>query len=493
MWRIFNDSEVEVIGDGVLDVLAKLGFHCDNDEILRAYGEAGAKVDMTTRTALFPRKMMQAFVESLRLEDKSGWYDQLKAENRLNIYSGYQPYGDLPEFKAPPSVYMFHNLSTFFYDDETQARRMGNHADFITLIKLGDMLHPKQGVGHVLNLAGDTPAPIEPLEAALTLLEYSHNPRGVYVHDIRQIEYLQEIEDIFGIKDPYWHWMANICPNSPLKLDKVAAERYVYMLKTGRYPAKLAAMPVAGVNMPVTVGGTVVIVAAEFLALFLAARLMQSRKIPLLGMAISGTMDMHTGGVSFTAFDATMRRLAIWDFFQRWTDVRLTPGPGEWPPTKTPGMVSTLEKAYFAMIVAAFTGYHPDIGVGHIDAGLTISPAQLLLDYEFTEGLRLLEHRPLTKAQLGLDAIMEIGFGLQGDFLSHPHTAEYCRQESWMPELFSRSGLGAAAEVESMQRARTKVKALLAQYRKPTGHEAQVVLARQVLERAKSQLGNHKN
>ena len=38
MWRIFNDGEIEVIGNGVLDVLATLGFHCDNDEILSAYG-----------------------------------------------------------------------------------------------------------------------------------------------------------------------------------------------------------------------------------------------------------------------------------------------------------------------------------------------------------------------------------------------------------------------------------------------------------------------
>ena len=48
------------------------------------------------------------------------------------------------------------------------------------------------------------------------------------------------------------------------------------------------------------------------------------------------------------------------------------------------------------MIAAAFTDYHPDIGMGHIDAGLAISLVQVLLDYEFTEGLKLLEPPPVT-------------------------------------------------------------------------------------------------
>ena len=55
-------------------------------------------------------------------------------------------------------------------------------------------------------------------------------------------------------------------------------------------------------------------------------------------------------------------------------------------------MYCTLEKAYFSMAAAAFTDYHPDIGVRHVDAGLSISPVQVLLDHEFTEGLKLLDY-----------------------------------------------------------------------------------------------------
>ena len=65
-------------------------------------------------------------------------------------------------------------------------------------------------------------------------------PRMGTLHPVTQVRL--EIEEIFGITDPRWHWLANICTTSPLKLDKLAAERYVHMLKTGLYPAKLAAM-----------------------------------------------------------------------------------------------------------------------------------------------------------------------------------------------------------------------------------------------------------
>jgi len=51
------------------------------------------------------------------------------------------------------------------------------------------------------------------------------------VLDVRQIDFLLEIEEILRDHRPRWHWLANICTTSPLKLDKLAAERYVHMLK----------------------------------------------------------------------------------------------------------------------------------------------------------------------------------------------------------------------------------------------------------------------
>jgi trimethylamine:corrinoid methyltransferase-like protein len=487
MFSVLRDVDVEILGDGVLRILEKQGFYCENAEMLNAWEQAGAKVDYATHVACFPQDVMQRFVESLRKEDKTGWFGQLSPEDKQIIYSGYHPYKPDVYFKACEPTYMFHNLSTLYYDDRTGERRTGNKADFIDLIKIGDGVHPGKGMGHALNLS-DTPSEIEPLEAAMIELEYSKNPRGVYVHDVRQIPYLEEIESIFGIRDPYWHWMANICPNSPLKLDRVVSERFVHTVKSGIYPCKLAAMPVAGVNVPATTAGMTVIIAAEFLALWFATRLLQSKKIPLVGLPVLGTMDIKTGAVSFTGFDVAIRRFTVCEFLRKWADVQLAPGPGEWSPTKEPGLYCTMEKAYFAMTAAAFTGHHPEIGVGHIDGGLAISPMQFLLDYEFTQGLSQLEPPGINEQQLCLDSIFDIGFGFKKNFMEDDFTLANLRTNLWTPEVFSRNGWSRQIEREVHDKAKVRLDQIRSSYVKPTGLEGKLAKARSVVTRARKAL-----
>jgi trimethylamine:corrinoid methyltransferase-like protein len=273
-----------------------------------------------------------------------------------------------------------------------------------------------------------------------------------------------------------------------LKLDKLAAERYVYMLKSGRYPAKLAAMPVSGVNMPVTTGGSTVIVAAEFLAMWMAARAL-APDVPLTGMVISATLDMHGGQVAFGAYDALQRRIATAEFLRRWTGIEVSPSVGEWTTAGQTGMFAALEKAYVAMVVAAFTGFHPEIGLGHLESGLTLSPVQLLIEREMTDGVRFLQRPIVDEASLGLEVIEDIGFGFDRNFLQEDHTASFFRQASWLPAVFSRNGWTPEQDRQVKEKALRKVKELVAAYRKPTGREEPLARARAVVERARRELG----
>ena len=487
MLKMMTGSNVEKIADGVCDVLEKLGFHCEHAGILAALEKAGAQVDHDAMVARFPRAMTTAFVEALRGEDKSGWHDFMRGGNEQAIYSGYQPY-DTPEtFEAPPPLYLFHELSTYFHDDETGEKRQGNRADFATLIKLGDMLNPEMGSGHSLNVSGEVPASIEPLVAARTLIEHSVKPTGVYVMDVRQIPYLQEMQSIAGIENPYFPWMANVLCNSPLKMDSKVAQRLAYMVENGIDPIKACGMPVAGVNMPVTTAGGVVVLAAEFIAIWLSARALGSTA-PLVGMPCSGTMDLGSGNVSFVALDAARNRLAFCDFMKQWTGVVCSPGPGEWSPTKAPGFFCTLEKAYFSMTAAAFTGCHPDIGVGHVDAGLSMSPVQVLLDMEFTDGLKFLEPPPVTDETIALDAILDVGFGFKDDYITQEQTLDHMKSSTWIPRFFSRNGWTLEQEQALLGRAREKVRELVAAHQSPEGREEALVRIDQVIEAAKKEL-----
>lgn len=488
MYRMLRDQDVDLLQKGVLEVLERVGFHVNNREILLALKRIGARVDLDQHRARFPAAMTDEFVAAVRAEDKRPWAAKIACmgENAKTVYSGWVPYEQSPELAPPYAPHLFHQLATYYYDDARQQRRKGNRDDFIYLIKFGDMLHPDAGSGHSLNLTEVDPA-VEPLEAAICQLEYSHNPRGVYVQDVRQIDYLQEIEEIFGISDPYWHWLANICTTSPLKLDKLAAERYVHMLKSGRYPAKLAAMPVSGVNMPVTTGGSAVVVAAEFVAMWMAARAI-APDVPLTGLVISATLDMHQGQVAFGVFDALSRRIATAEFLRAWTGIEVSPSIGEWTVACQPGMFAALEKAYVAMVVAAFTGFHPEVGMGHLESGLTLSPVQLLIEREFTSGLRFLQRPVVDEESLGLEVIEDIGFGFDRSFLPEEHTASRFRNESWRPAFFSRNGWTPEQDQRVKENALHKVQELVAAYRKPVGLDEPLARAKAVLERARREL-----
>jgi len=227
MFEILKERDIELLTQGVLNVMEKLGMSTRGKEMLKALENRGAEVNYEEENVRFPKKMVQEFVDEIKKENKIMWKDKINGENKRNTFSGWVPYSQSsPRFKAPELPWLFHVGSTFYYDDEKKEKRKAEKNDFINLVKFGDVLHPELGVGHHLVLSDVHPL-IEPLEAALLLLEYAHKPRGVFLPDIRPIDYLLEIEEIAGIKDPYWHWLGAVSFASPLKLGMDIANRFV--------------------------------------------------------------------------------------------------------------------------------------------------------------------------------------------------------------------------------------------------------------------------
>ena len=460
---LLTDQDMEHLGEAVLTVLARVGALYQNREILRALETAGARVDHASEVAVFPEEMTREFLEGLRAE-------ATREEPR--------------EFRAPKPAYMFHQLAQYVYDYERRERRLGNREDYIHLTKFCDVLHPEDGAGHSL-LLSDVPAPVEPLEATLLQFEYAHRPRGAYVQDVRQIDYLMEIEEISGVED--LHWLANVSFSSPLRLGKDVADRFAYKVKGGD-PANLYVMTACGAGAPVTVAGCTVIVAAEFMANWMAARALNP-DAPLSAATWIATVDMGSGEVSYSAVDAMTRNLGVWEFMRRWTGVEIEVGGGEYCPAKTPGLYASLEKAYSAMTVAAFTGHHPGVGEGHLDGGLTISPVQLLLDREMATALAHLEGPiEVSKETIGLEAMLKVGHASSMNYMETEHTLQHFRSALWLPELLARSGWnGPQSEEEALDRAQTRVNELIASYEKPEVDEEKLAKMKAVVERARKE------
>ena len=467
--QLLKDENVEPLGDAALTVLERVGALYQNEEILKALDVAGAKVDYAREVATFPREMVSEFLDTIRHEAAAGEQDD----------SGHQA------FTAPGMGGMFHQLSQYYYDAEKRERRLGNMTDYIQMLKFGDVLYPESGVGQCFLMA-EVPAPIEPLVATLLQFEHVRRPRGAYVQDVRQIDYLAEMEEISEVDD--LTWLANCGFASPLRLGRDIATRFAYSIKHDR-PANLYVMTISGAGTPVTVAGTIVMAAAEFLANWMAGRALNP-DCELRAGAWIATMDMHGGDGSYSAHDALMRNLAIREFMRRWTGVKIGAGGGAYHSAKVPGVHAAVENAYAAMIVAAFTGECPGGVSGHLEGGLTFSPVQLLLDREMATAIgHLAGPVEVSGETIGLDAILEVGHEEKTKFIETEHTLRHFRSALWLPGLMDRSGWnGLETEEAAIQKAQAKVNELIASYEKPEVDEDKLTKLREVVERARKAL-----
>lgn len=463
---LLSDSDVPVLADAVTEILERVGVLCQNDEMMEALEAWGATVDRGRQEVRFPRRLVEEFASGLRAE-----------------YGGRDE--GQPRLKAPERPGLGTQVAQFYLDDETGERRGGTRQDLIRLTKFGAVLHPEHAVGHSL-LLQDVPPLVEPLEAGLILAEYAPIPGEPFAWEARQVPYLLEMGHELGIEN--WFTLGAICFSHPLRFDKDVADRFVLMARLG-HPIGLTGMQVAGATTPVTVAGFVAVSAAEYVATWIAGRALNP-SVPLRGSIWAATLDMRGGDASYSAPDAMLRAFALNEFLRRWCGLAVYIGGGEYASAKVPGLYATLEKAYKALTIAAFSGHHPPIGQGMVETGKSISLVQLLLDYEMTTALESLTQEFEVNAEtIGMDTILAVGYGLQGSYLTTEHTLRHYRANTWMPRFADRSGYqGSKTEEEALAKARARIQELLSQYRKPERDPAVLERMRAVAERARREL-----
>jgi len=464
---LLEEEDVEPLAEGVMRVLEKVGMLYQNEEMLSGLERMGARVDYSNQRATFPKELVRELVEVLSKE----------APEKENDEQG--------KFSPPPLPYLELQVAQFFYHYENGEKKRGNKEDFITLAKLGDVLHPELGVGHSLILT-DVPYPVEPLIAGLILAEYAHKPLAVYYTDVRQVDYLLEMDEILGGEGSLRPNSA-ICFAHPLRFDKSVADRFVWEVKNND-DGWLTPMPVAGITTPVTVEGFIVVASAEILGGWLVARALNPNA--RLGSSMwAGAPDMR-GGVSYSSFDAMFYGFAIAEFMRRWCRKNLPVGGGEYCDAKKPGLYAALEKAYKSMTIAAFQGQHPQIGQGMLECGKTISPVQLLLERELSLGVNHLAREVKVREEnLAIEQILDVDLGFKKSHLETEHTLRHFRSSLWLPQLLDRSGWnGFEMEEKILEKAQRKIEETISHYEKPEGREDRLAQMQEVLEKAKRNL-----
>jgi trimethylamine--corrinoid protein Co-methyltransferase len=482
---LLQDAQIEPVAETSLKILEQIGILCQNEEILIALAAAGAKVDYASERARFPRAMVQEYIESFRAEYGGRMYAQAFNADGLTAEGADEATGG--EFSPPGLPTLGTEIAQIYYDWPPRQRRSSNTPDFITLLKLGEMLHGAAGVGHCLTPT-DVPALIEPLHSACVMAEHVSKPVGVYCFRADQRPYLQEMAEVLGVGDSLLAWGA-ICFAHPLRFDREPAGRFVLMAKAG-VPVGLTAMPVAGVSTPITPEGFMAMTAAEQVAGWIAGRALNPT-VPLGGSMWAATVDMRSGTVSYSAPDAMYMAFCSIEFIRRWTGVSIPPGSGEYCDAKEPGLFAVQEKMYKAMMVAAFTGRHPGVGSGMLECGKTLAPVQLLLERDYLGSLDIFS-RPLdpSAANLAFETMLEVDLGFDRNFFESTHTLQHFRQNVWLPQLVDREGWKGWDQDEALvNRAQAKLEELLAEYRQPEVDPDKLAALQAIKERAARNFG----
>jgi trimethylamine:corrinoid methyltransferase-like protein len=240
---------------------------------------------------------------------------------------------------------------------------------------------------------------------------------------------------------------------------------------------------------PVTAAGFIVVTSAELIATWLAGRALNP-KVGLGGSIWGATLDMKTGEVSYNTFDAMLFAFATSEFMRQWTGRDVPVGGGEYCDARVPGYYAALEKAYKALLIAAFSGHHPAIGQGMLDKGKTLCPVQLLLERDLTRGAHKLGTAiEITAETISLDTILDIEFGIASNHMATEHTLHHYREALWCPELIERTPwAGEVKEKQVLDRLQAKVDELVRSYRKPETDPDKLVRMRQVVKRARKEL-----
>ena len=90
------------------------------------------------------------------------------------------------------------------------------------------------------------------------------------------------------------------------------------------------------------------------------------------------------------------------------------------------------------MMLAAMAGANMIYGLGMIDLGMTLDPAQLVIDNDIAKMVRrVLRGIPVDDVTMATDVIRSVGTG--GHFLMEKHTVKNMRTHQSKPSIFNRN------------------------------------------------------
>jgi trimethylamine:corrinoid methyltransferase-like protein len=368
-------------------------------------------------------------------------------------------------------------------DPETGLPRLAKAADLVQLVEITELLseYAAQSTAMVCH---DVPEEIGDFYRLLLVLWHSNKPVITGAFSGPTLEAMLELLAAeAGSREQLKRRPRaafDVCPSPPLNWSDFASENMVQLARAG-VPAEIVSMPLAGATAPVTLIGSVVQHAAECLS-GLTIHQLAAPGAPVVWGGAPAIFDMSSGGTPMGAIETVMLDLAC---SQVGKHLGLpTHGYMVATESKCVDAQAGMESATSAA-VGALAGISMISGAGMLDSLACHSLEKLVIDAAaIASAMRLRRGLETSFPTFATHIFAEIG--LSGDFLKLKETRALFRSEQHFPSPVIHRGEVPEGTVpdDAYARARTRVRELLDDYRRPVispqTEEALLKVARRV-------------
>jgi trimethylamine--corrinoid protein Co-methyltransferase len=448
LYSVLDSKQLDEIHFATLDVLEQAGVLLYKDHALEMLESAGCEVDRNTKTAKFPRKIID---------------DTIKKTPRTVVLAGRDKKHDLliergKTFTRPGSAY------TKVLDMDTGQCRNGILKDTEIAARLVDALEKISFCAthvsptDVPQSVADICAVKISLESTSKHLFFSPLTYETFRRIIQMAQVVRGSEDAFR-KRPLVSFLA--ATSTSLKIAQDCAKQLIDCAKA-RVPVMLDSSPMLGATGAVTLAGSLVLQNAEDLAMNTIVQL-SSPNSPVIYGARCAQIDMRTGFLSWGSAETAIMSAAavqIAHYYNMPVD-----GHGPCTDSKTFDEQVGFEKSMTGLL-PAMAGAEIISAAGIVDSLAVTSPLQLVIDDEFFGMMfRVLRGIRVDHETLATELIAQIG--CDASYLKSSHTLKNYEKEHHLAKLFDKRFRGPweTAGAESIDRvAKKRVQSILSKH-----------------------------
>jgi len=434
--EILSKDEVKFIKEKALDLLEEVGVFLPIKSVLNLMEDCGCEVDYQKQVVKISPQIVE---ESIKKIPHTITLYSRDRKNKIVIGGDKVNFGTVGFATRMINGKENHSLTT---------------EDLIQLTKLADAMENVETI-MAMGQPTDVPQNISDRYQWLISLENSNKPILCQAFGKKGVRDAIKMGSIIAGGEEqlrkYPDMCLVMCTSSPLAFDKEYTEAMLEAAKFG-LPVFVVSGPLACMNSPATLAGTLILTTAEELAAVVMTRLVNP-SVPMIYATWARTPDLSTGGVNFGSPDYALMNAASAQV-ARHLGIPSASG-GIISDSKVADAQAGYEKAFISSILS-LSRINLICGMGILESENAGSLEQLIIDNEivsvikkFFKGMQINEETAAT------DLIAKVG--ILGSFLEEKHTLAFFRNEIFASQISDKLRLDAwvnKGSKDTLERAR---------------------------------------